>query len=138
MVWTLDEQVEGEKSTNYSQVNLEYSTHVNIDNDSLDGNLFPFADAHKTPKWETQVLKEVRSDENHKTCTRSQQNFGSLNFSLTAIEPSTFAKAVEYSEWRKEMQCEYGAVIKNQDVKPIGCKWVYMIKYKENGEIDKY
>jgi hypothetical protein len=45
------------------------------------------------------------------------------------------------------MQCEYDAVIKNQtwkivecpkDVKPIGCKWVYRIKYKENGEIDKY
>ena len=25
-----------------------------------------------------------------------------------------------------------------QNVKPIGCKWVYRIKYKKNGEIDKY
>ena len=25
-----------------------------------------------------------------------------------------------------------------QNVKPIGCKWVYHIKYKKNGEIDKY
>ena len=25
-----------------------------------------------------------------------------------------------------------------KDVKPIGCKWVYIIKYKANGEIDKY
>ena len=24
------------------------------------------------------------------------------------------------------------------DVKPIGCKWVYIIKYKANGDIDKY
>jgi hypothetical protein len=24
------------------------------------------------------------------------------------------------------------------DVKPIGCKWVYQIKYKPNGKIDKY
>ena len=25
-----------------------------------------------------------------------------------------------------------------QNVKPIGCKWVYRIKYKKNGDIDKY
>jgi len=24
------------------------------------------------------------------------------------------------------------------NVKPISCKWVYRIKYKENGEVDKY
>jgi hypothetical protein len=147
MAWTSDKQVEGEESTNSSQVNLEDSTQVNIDNSSLDGTLLPPQVAHKAPKWETQVLKEVRSDEKHKTGTRSQWNLGSHNFSLTATEPSTFVEAVEHDEWRKEMQCEYDAVIKNQtwkivecpkNVKPIGCKWVYRIKYKENGEIDKY
>ena len=25
-----------------------------------------------------------------------------------------------------------------QNIKPIGCKWVYRIKYKQNGDIDKY
>ena len=25
-----------------------------------------------------------------------------------------------------------------QDVKPISCKWVYRVKYKPNGKIDKY
>ena len=25
-----------------------------------------------------------------------------------------------------------------QNFKPIGCKWVYRIKYKQNGEIDRY
>jgi hypothetical protein len=71
---------------------------------------------------------------------------GSHNFALVSTEPSTFAKAVENDEWRKEMQCEYDAIIKNQtwkivecprNLKPIGYKWVYGIKYKENGEIDK-
>jgi hypothetical protein len=144
MVWTSDKQGEGEESTNSSQVNLEDSTQVNIDNGFLDGNLSPSIVAHKTPKWETQVLKEVRSDEKHKTGTRSQQNLDSFNFALTVIEPSTFAEAIEYDEWRNEMQCEYNAVIKNQtwkivefprDDKPIGCKWVYRITYKENGEL---
>jgi hypothetical protein len=25
-----------------------------------------------------------------------------------------------------------------QNVKPIGCKWVYRIKYNQNGELEKY
>jgi hypothetical protein len=42
---------------------------------------------------------------------------------------------------------EYDSVLANRtwnlvdfppDVKPIGCKWVYRIKYKPNGKIDKY
>jgi hypothetical protein len=42
---------------------------------------------------------------------------------------------------------EYQAVIDNntwklvdcpKSVKPIGCKWVYKIKYNQHGEIDKY
>ena len=42
---------------------------------------------------------------------------------------------------------EYQAVLDNntwklvdcpQNFKPIRCKWVYRIKYKKNGEIDKY
>jgi hypothetical protein len=46
-------------------------------------------------------------------------------------------------QWKVNMRL----VIKNKtwkivdcppNVKPIGCKWVYRIKYKENGEIDKF
>jgi hypothetical protein len=42
---------------------------------------------------------------------------------------------------------EYDSVLANgtwnlvdcpHDVKPIGCKWVYRVKYKPNGKIDKY
>jgi hypothetical protein len=41
---------------------------------------------------------------------------------------------------------EYDSVLANgtwnlvycaHDVKPIGCKWVYRVKYKPNGKIDK-
>jgi len=44
--WRSDEHVEGEESTNSSQVNLEYSNQVNIDNGSLDGSLSPSTVAH--------------------------------------------------------------------------------------------
>ena len=72
---------------------------------------------------------------------------GSENFALSVVEPATFNEAIEYDEWKMAMQSEYDAVMKNQtwkivdcphDVKPIGCKWVYKIKYKANGDIDKY
>ena len=45
------------------------------------------------------------------------------------------------------MKKEYDALIKNETwrlvdpptgVKPIACKWVYRIKYKANGLLDKY
>ena len=45
------------------------------------------------------------------------------------------------------MLSEYNSILENgtwklvdcpSNVKPIGCKWVYWIKYKSNGEVDKY
>ena len=54
---------------------------------------------------------------------------------------------MKQKEWQKAMRSEYNSVIENgtwklvdypSNVKPIGCKWVYRIKYKSNGEVDKY
>jgi len=92
MAWTSKKQVEVQESTNYSQVNLEDSTQVSIDNNYFYGTLSPPQFAQKNPKWATQVFKEVMSDEKHKTVTRSQRNLGSHNFSLIATKPSTFVE----------------------------------------------
>jgi hypothetical protein len=63
--------VEGEASTIYSQVKLEDSKQVNIDNNFLDGALSPTQVTHENLKWETQVLIEIKSDEKYKIGTRS-------------------------------------------------------------------
>ena len=94
-------------------------------------------------------MKDVKPDEHNKTGTRRAHR-SEGNFSLIAndvTEPSTYKEAVKHKEWQQAMIEEYQAVIDNNtlelvdcptSVKPIECKWVYRIKYKQHGEIDKY
>jgi hypothetical protein len=85
-------------------------------------------------------LKDVRLDEHNKTCTGSSNRM-QLNFALmvnASTEPSTFKEVVEHEERQKDIIDEYESVIENNtqklvdcppNVKPIGCKWIYKIKY---------
>eukprot|EP00253_Pinus_taeda_P033069 PITA_33069 len=104
---------------------------------------------HQLPKWVVQLLKDLKPDEQNKTGTRkSHRSEG--NFSLTAhdfTEPSTYKEAVKHKEWQQAMIEEYREIINNstwklvdrpQNVKPIGCKWVYRIKYNQKGELETY
>ncbi|KAG6480986.1 hypothetical protein ZIOFF_057577 [Zingiber officinale] len=63
-----------------------------------------------------------------------------------AVEPETFEKASQSSEWMTAMKQEIDALQQNQtwdlipkprDVKPISCKWVYKIKHRPDGSIQK-
>ncbi|PKI48404.1 hypothetical protein CRG98_031204, partial [Punica granatum] len=62
-------------------------------------------------------------------------------------EPQSFAQACKHSAWRTAMQEEYMALLQNNtwDLVPpssahnvVGCKWVYRIKQKADGTIDRY
>ena len=66
---------------------------------------------------------------------------------VSSIEPAIFSEAMEHKEWKKETLSECDSVLENgtwklvdypPNVKPIGFKLVCQIKYKSNGEIDKY
>ncbi|KAG6470975.1 hypothetical protein ZIOFF_072064 [Zingiber officinale] len=63
-----------------------------------------------------------------------------------AVEPETFEKASQSSEWITAMKQEIDALQQNQtwdlipkprDVKPISCKWVYKIKRRPDRSIQK-
>nr|KYP76050.1 hypothetical protein KK1_020270 [Cajanus cajan] len=63
------------------------------------------------------------------------------------IEPSSFKQASQHDCWRQATMTELQALERNQTwtlmkLPPgkhtIGCKWVYRIKHKANGSIERY
>lgn len=61
--------------------------------------------------------------------------------------PTWFSEAVQHVSWHEAMKSELEALERNKawilsdlpiGKKAIGCKWVYRIKYKSTGEIERY
>ena len=61
--------------------------------------------------------------------------------------PSCYSEAAKHDCWRKAMEEELQALVDNHtwdivhcpaNVKAIGCKWVYSIKLRSDGTLDRY
>ncbi|KAJ0555649.1 putative RNA-directed DNA polymerase [Helianthus annuus] len=77
----------------------------------------------------------------------SHDNFCFVSSLNKSIEPKFFFEACNDPNWINAMNEEIEALNRNKtwdlvDLpvgrKPIGCKWVYKIKYRSNGEIERY
>ncbi|KAI3730698.1 hypothetical protein L1987_61872 [Smallanthus sonchifolius] len=64
-----------------------------------------------------------------------------------SVEPNSFKNAKHDVNWLNAMNEEMEALNRNntwtlvhlpKGRKPIGCRWIYKIKYKSNGEIERY
>jgi hypothetical protein len=62
-------------------------------------------------------------------------------------EPTTYLEACKSEYWRQAMKLELDALTKTgtwklvdmpPNIKPIGSKWVYKVKYKSDGSIERY
>nr|GEU78694.1 hypothetical protein [Tanacetum cinerariifolium] len=67
--------------------------------------------------------------------------------SSSSVKPSCYEDAMHDTNWIDDMNNEIEALNRNNtwtvcdlpfDRKAIGCKWIYKIKYKSTGEIDRY
>jgi hypothetical protein len=94
------------------------------------------------PAARTRLQKGIR---NPKTYTDGTVRY---SFLCTTGEPQNFHEALSNTDWRKAMDEEYDALIKNKtwhlvpshqgNKNIIDCKWVYRIKKNADGSIDRY
>jgi hypothetical protein len=69
------------------------------------------------------------------------------SLSKSEVEPTCFSSAVKYFEWRTAMNKEFDALLQNgtwtlvptsPSMNIVGCKWVFRIKRKADGSIERY
>jgi len=63
------------------------------------------------------------------------------------VEPTCFSNAVKVPEWRNAMQVEFNALLQNHtwslvakqpSQNLVGCKWVFKLKRKADGSIERH
>lgn len=74
-------------------------------------------------------------------------NHSNISPMLMFISPMLMFIAMQEEKWRSAMGSEYGALEENQtwtieDLPPgkkeIGCQWIFKVKFKSNGTVEKY
>ncbi|XP_076940390.1 uncharacterized protein LOC143609543 [Bidens hawaiensis] len=73
-------------------------------------------------------------------------NHTTLHPISSSLEPTTHNQALKDPEWQKAMDNEFNALLKNatwelvppSQHKPIGCKWIFRIKRRPDGSVEKY
>ncbi|KAL0395265.1 UNVERIFIED_CONTAM: Retrovirus-related Pol polyprotein from transposon RE1 [Sesamum latifolium] len=101
----------------------------------------------KTPSWLTDFHCNHSSDSFIHPSTLALSHTDFLAALSTIQEPSTYLQANGCKEWEDAMSQEIEALEQNETwevvplpkgKKTIGCKWVYKVKVRADGSIDRY
>nr|CAD1830248.1 unnamed protein product [Ananas comosus var. bracteatus] len=99
----------------------------------------PSAPAPPAPRRSTRVSRPPQRYDSYHTSF-------STTFSSISV-PSSYSQAAKHECWQRAMHEELRALQDNQTwdivqcpphVKPIGCKWVYSVKLRSDGTLDRY
>ena len=122
------------------------SAHVeDSSGSSVDSQIVPFSVKQQQLATTSRVMTRLQK------CIRNPKirKDGTIPYGMLCIsgEPAKLSDALKDPKWKKAMDEEYGALMKNKTwhLVPgqrgkniIDCKWVYRIKRKANGSIDRY
>ena len=98
-------------------------------------------DVQAEPRRQTRLQSGIRKE---KVYTNGTVKY---SFLTTSGEPWNIEEALSNTDWKMAMDSEYSALMNNKTwhlVPPqkgrnvIGCKWVYKIKRKKDGSLDRY
>lgn len=137
---------QAEPNTIHSQAepsNVSSQPMLNIQTTFSPATPFISTQQTKVPASTHHMITRTR-DNTRKPCTYPNH----VAFTATvATEPTTFSQAQSQLCWQEAMQTEINALLKNQtwtlvpppsNQKVISCKWVYKIKRKADGTIERY
>jgi hypothetical protein len=90
-----------------------------------------------------------RTREQHDISKPKIYTYGTIRYAFTSVtgEPKTLGEALEDDNWRQAMDNEIQALHKNktwhlvpppEKINVIDSKWVYKVKKKSDGSIDRY
>lgn len=138
-----------------------HETEPNVDsspgnNTSISDNIISTVDS----QFEREILNmPIAWRKGVRTCTQHpignfisyeklSPTFRAFTSSITDIQiPQNIQEALKIPKWKAAVNEEIQALEKNhtweitdlpRDKKPVGCKWIFTVKYKVDGNVDRY
>ncbi|GKD88724.1 ribonuclease H-like domain-containing protein [Tanacetum coccineum] len=111
---------------------------------TLEENVFSEGNLDKNPS-SSQGVQNVRRSSRQSIFLRNYNDF--VVESKVKYEPKSYFEASKYPHWTDAMNQEMDALLRNgtweivqipEGRKAIGSKWIYKIKFRSSGEIDRY
>ncbi|KAJ9547057.1 hypothetical protein OSB04_019600 [Centaurea solstitialis] len=148
MVTTMQEQSFEPNSGNEVRMNELETSPEHLPVEPLDPNHdlhLPIAMRKKTRECTKKPLYPLSHFVSLEKFSQSHQSF--LSTLNTIPIPSSLSEALSKKEWRLAMEAEMNALEKNEtwelvdlpkDKKAVGSKWVYTVKFKADGSLERY